>query len=53
MTLHKDLADAYRQELEDHIWQLAEWLHREGQSLAIAREAIFDMWDKAAAELSA
>jgi hypothetical protein len=49
--MHKDLTPEYRAELEDHIWQLAEWLHREGQSLAIARETIFDMWDKAAAKL--
>jgi hypothetical protein len=49
--MSKDLAPEYRTELEQAVWELASMLHAEGQSLAIAREAIFDMWDKAAEEL--
>ena len=49
--MHKDLSDSLRPRVEGLADGMAQSLHAQGQSLAIAREAWINAFDKAAAEL--
>ena len=51
--MHKDLNDEHRPRLEGMAEGVAHALHASGQSLALAREAWINAFDKAAAELEA
>ena len=51
--MHKDLRDDYRPSVEGTARGMAISLHAQGQSLALAREAWINAFDKAAEELEA
>lgn len=50
---HKDLRDDWRERVNRAACCLAEELHDAGQSLAIAREAFINEFDRLAAKLDA
>ena len=52
-AMHKDLRDDYRPSVEGTARGMAISLHAQGQSLALAREAWINAFDKAAEELEA
>lgn len=51
--MHKDLSDSFRAATVVGIGAIVGELHRQGQSLAIAREVMINAFDKAAEELDA
>lgn len=51
--MHKDLSDEWRGQIERAASHDARTLMRDGQSLALAREAWINAFDKAAQELDA
>ena len=51
--MHKDLSDTYREQLKDDARATVIWMHSRKQSLALAREAWINAFDKAAEELDA
>lgn len=51
--MHKDLSDGWREDIEDNANWVARHLAYEDQSLALAREAWINAFDRAAEELDA
>jgi hypothetical protein len=51
--MHKDLSDGYRDDIEQAARELAQRMFEQGESLAIAREAMINAFDRAAEELDA
>ena len=51
ITMHKDLSDEWRLSVENEAKWLARDLHENRESLAIAREAMIDAFDKEAERL--
>ena len=51
--MHKDLSDGYRDEIEQSARELAQRMFEQDESLALAREAWINAFDKAAEELEA
>ena len=53
MTEHRDLSEHYRDWVGDMVKQIVETLNFEEQSLAIAREAMINAFDREAERLDA
>lgn len=51
-TMHKDLSEASRVWIEEQAAIICRIMHTDHQSLAIAREAMINAFDKQAAELA-